>query len=160
MDFDKENKNSITLMRQRYPEKFPSEYTIFSHIHRGDKIFIATGCAEPQYLVNALIRFVEKHPKKFFDAEVFHIWTLGVAPYTDEKFKTNFRLNSFFIGDNTRAAVNRGAADFTPISLSEIPDLINRGLVPLDVALIQTSPPDGHGYMNLGLSVDIAKAAL
>lgn len=146
-------------MRQRYPEKFCSEEEIFSHIHRGNRIFIATSCAEPQYLVRALIEFVESHPKAFFDAEIIHIWTLGVAPYTDEKFKRNFRHNSFFVAENTRDAVNRGAADYTPISLSDIPNLFYRGLVPLDVAFIQASPPDIHGYLNLGVSVDLVKAA-
>ena len=155
-----EDKNSaIARMMNAYPSKCVSGDTIFSHIHRGDRIFIATSCAEPQYLVRALTNFVESHPKAFFDAEVIHIWTLGLAPYTDEKFRHNFRHNSFFISNNTRDAVNRGAADYTPISLSDIPDLFYRGLVPLDVALIQTSPPDGHGYMNLGVSVDMVKAA-
>ena len=150
---------TIDALKQKYPEKFASEYEIFSHIHRGDRIFIGTGCGEPQYLVRALIKFVESHPKAFFDAEVLHVWTLGVAPYTDEKFRHNFRHNSFFIGQNTRDAVNQGAADYTPVSLSEVPHLLNRGLVKVDVALIQTSPPDDHGYMSLGVSVDMVKAA-
>jgi acyl-CoA hydrolase/ribosomal protein S18 acetylase RimI-like enzyme len=146
-------------MRKKYPEKFVSEERIFSHIHRGNRIFIGTGCGEPQYLVDALIRYVESHPTAFYDAEVFQVWTLGLAPYAEERFKSNFRHNSFFISDNTRAAVNQGVADYTPIFLSKVPDLIYRGLVPIDVALIQTSPPDDHGYMSLGVSVDIVKAA-
>jgi acyl-CoA hydrolase/ribosomal protein S18 acetylase RimI-like enzyme len=159
MDIGMRDNELIDKMRGLYPEKFRSEREIFGHIHRGDRIFIATSCAEPQYLVRAMIDFVESHPKAFFDAEVIHIWTLGVAPYTDEKFKRNFRHNSFFISNNTRHAVNQGAADYTPISLSDIPDLFYRGLVPLDIAFIQTSPPDHHGYMNLGVSVDMVKAA-
>jgi acyl-CoA hydrolase/GNAT superfamily N-acetyltransferase len=146
-------------MRKKYPEKFMSEERIFSHIHRGNRIFIGTGCGEPQYLVDALIRYVESHPTAFYDAEVFQVWTLGLAPYAEERFKSNFRHNSFFISNNTRAAVNQGVADYTPIFLSKVPDLIDRGLVPIDVALIQTSPPDDHGYMSLGVSVDIVKAA-
>ena len=147
-------------MKKIYPKKFAAEEEIFSHIHRGDRIFIHTACGEPQYLVQALIRFVESNPKAFFDAEVLHVWTLGVAPYTDEKFKYNFRLNSFFVGNNSREAVNRGMADYTPIFLSQVPQLLKRGLVPINVALIQTSPPDAHGYMSLGISVDIVKAAV
>lgn len=146
-------------MRRRYPGKFVSEERLFSHIHRGETIFIGTGCGEPQYLVCALIKYAESHPKAFVDAEVFHVWTLGVAPYTDEKFKDNFRHNSFFVGVNTREAVNKGFADYTPIFLSEVPDLFHRRIVPVDVALVQTSPPDEHGYMSLGVSVDIVKAA-
>jgi acyl-CoA hydrolase/GNAT superfamily N-acetyltransferase len=146
-------------IRRAHPEKFGSEDSIFSHICRGNRIFIGTGCGEPQYLVRALIRYVESHPTAFFDAEVFHVWTLGIAPYADEKLKRNFRHNSFFIAKNTREAVNKGLADYTPIFLSNVPDLFYRGLVPIDVALIQASPPDDHGYMSLGVSVDIVKAA-
>ena len=146
-------------MRQRYPDKFVSEERIFNRIHRGDRIFVGTGCGEPQYLIQALIRYVESHPTAFYDAEVFHVWTLGLVPYAEERFKSNFRHNSFFISNNTREAVNKGVADYTPIFLSKVPDLIRRGLVPIDVALIQTSPPDPHGYMSLGVSVDIVKAA-
>jgi len=146
-------------MKGKYPEKFGSEEAIFGRIHRGDRIFIGTGCGEPQYLVRALIQYVQSHPKAFFDAEVFHVWTLGVAPYTDEKFKPNFRHNSFFIGSNTRDAVNKGLADYTPVFLSQVPRLLHRNLVPVDVALVQTSPPDNHGFMSLGISVDITKAA-
>jgi len=98
-------------LREKYPEKFVPEDQVFARIHRGDRIFISTACGEPQYLVSAMIEFVESHPKAFFDAEVLHVWTLGVAPYTDEKFKTNFRHNSFFISDSTREAVNEGLAD-------------------------------------------------
>jgi acyl-CoA hydrolase/GNAT superfamily N-acetyltransferase len=151
---------SVDEIKRRYPEKFAPENEIFRHIHRGDRIFIGTGCGEPQHLVRALIDYVSSHPKAFFDAEVFHVWTLGVAPYTDEKFRDNFRHNSFFIGKNTRGAVNEGLADYTPVALSQVPDLFRRRLVPVDVALVQTSPPDKNGYMSLGVSVDITKAAV
>ena len=149
----------IEELKKMYPEKFPSEGKIFERIHAGDGIFISSACGEPQGLVRALIHYLEANPKAFFDAEVLHVWTLGVAPYTDEKFKQNFRHNSFFIGNNTRDAVNQGMADYTPIFLSDVPNLFHRGLVPVDVALIQTSLPDDHGYMSLGVSVDIVKAA-
>jgi acyl-CoA hydrolase len=154
------NKDACKGLESIYPEKFVSEADLFSRIHRGDRIFISTGCGEPQYLVQALIHFVESHPKAFFGAEVLQVWTLGVAPYTDEKFKDHFRHNSFFIGNNSRAAVNQGLADYTPIFLSHVPDLFRRGLVPIQVALIQTSLPDAHGHLSLGVSVDIVKAAV
>ncbi len=154
-----EHQSLFEKLKTEYPSKFVTEENIFKHIHPGDRIFIATGCGEPQYLVGALIQFVENHPKAFFDAEVIHVWTLGLAPYTDKKFKQNFRHNSFFIADNTRESVNQGLADYTPIFLSQVPDLLKRKVVPVDVALIQTSLPDAHGYMSLGLSVDITKAA-
>jgi acyl-CoA hydrolase/RimJ/RimL family protein N-acetyltransferase len=157
---ERQTMKEVEDLKQAYPEKFVSEDEIFGHIHRGDRIFISTGCGEPQFLVNALIRFVESHPKAVFDAEVFHVWTLGVAPYTDEKFKYNFRHNSFFIGNDTRGAVNEGAADYTPIFLSQVPGLLERRMIPVDVALIQVSLPDAHGYVSLGVSVDIVKAAV
>ncbi|MDD5168357.1 MAG: acetyl-CoA hydrolase, partial [Syntrophales bacterium] len=146
--------------RQLYPEKFASEEVIFGRIHRGDTIFIGSACAEPQYLVQNLIRFVKSYPKAFVDAQVLHIRSLGVAPYATEKFKQNFRHNSFFIGDSTRGAVNKGVADYTPVFLSETPALFRHGLARVDIALIQTTPPDEHGFMSLGISVDIVKAAV
>lgn len=149
----------LETLKVRYPEKFASEETFFTRIHRGDCIFVSTGCGEPQYLVHALINYIEAHPKAFFDTEVLHIWTLGVAPYADEKFKDNFRHNAFFIGDSTRGAVNAGLADYTPIFLSQVPSLFKRKLIQIDVALIQTSMPDSHGYFSLGVSVDISKTA-
>jgi len=151
---------NLDRIKGEYSGKFVSEEGIFSNIHPGDRIFISTGCGEPQYLVQALINYVESNPKAFFDAEVLQVWTLGVAPYTQEKFKHNFRHNSFFIGNNTRDAINKGLADYTPIFLSEVPQLFQKKYIPVDVALIQTSYPDNHGYMSLGVSVDIVKAAV
>lgn len=145
--------------KKAYPEKFVSEDEIFSHIRRGDHIFVASGCGEPQYLVQAMIRYVESNPKAFFDAEIIHIYSLGLAPYAGAKYKANFRHNSFFIGNSTRDSINAGMADYTPISLSQLPSLLSSGAVQIDVALIQTSMPDAHHYLNLGVSVDIVKAA-
>ena len=154
------NERALADAREKYPGKFAPEEQIFGRVHRGDRIFIGTACSEPQHLVRALIDYVTAHPKAIFDAEVYHVWTLGVAPYTDVKFKQNFRHNSFFVGDNTRDAVNQGLADYSPVFLSQVPDLFRRKLVPVDVALIQVSPPDSHGFVSLGISVDITKAAV
>ncbi len=147
-------------LKKKYPKKFAKETTIFGNIRRGDKIFISTGCGQPQYLVKALINYLRSHPGAFYDTEVFHVWSLGVAPYADPQFSDYFRHNSFFVSDSTRAYVNEGVADYTPIFLSRAPELFRHKLVPLDVALIQTSLPDEHGYMSLGVSVDITKAAV
>ncbi len=152
-------KRSLDDWKKLYPEIFAGEEVIFSHIRRGDHIFVASGCGEPQYLVRAMVNYVESHPKAFFDAEIIHVYSFGIAPYTDPKFKHNFRHNSFFIGNNTRDPVNQGMADYTPISLSDVPALIKSGSVRIDVALIQTCLPDEHGYMSLGISVDMVKAA-
>ncbi len=150
----------LSGLQNSYPDKFVPLDQIFQHIHRGDRIFIGTACGEPHFLVGALTEYVDRHPKAFYDTEIFHVWTLGVAPYTQEKFKRNFRLNSFFVGSNTRTAVNEGLADYTPLFLSQVPKLFERGMERMDVALIQVSEPDKYGYMSLGISVDIVKAAV
>ena len=148
-------------IKDKWPGKFrDQERFIFQEIRPGNRIFVGTGCGEPQHLVKSLLDFVKDKPKAFLDAELINIVILGVAPYTDEKFQSNFRLNSFFIGDHTRNAVNRGAADYTPIFLSNLPQLIRSERIPLDVALIQTTLPDRDGRMNLGVSVDIVRIAV
>jgi acyl-CoA hydrolase len=93
------------------------------------------------------------------DVEVCQLLTLGEAPYLDPSFEGHIRHNAFFIGANARAAVQQGRADFTPVFLSEIPSLL-RDLRPIDVALVQVSPPDRHGYSSLGVSVDVVRAAV
>ncbi|MCI0470588.1 MAG: GNAT family N-acetyltransferase, partial [Candidatus Aminicenantes bacterium] len=151
---------SVKKWQDKYPGKFVSENEIFKNIHRGNRIFISTACGEPQYLVSALVKYVESHPKAFADTEIFHIWTLGLAPYTNAKYTYNFRHNSFFIGNNTRESVNVGLADYTPIFLSQVPKLLNSKRIPIDIALIQTSLPDKNGLVSIGVSVDITKAAI
>lgn len=150
---------ALNALKERYSDKFVPVQKAMKSIHRGDRIFVHTGCGEPQFLLRSLVEYIENEPKAVFDAEVLQVWSLGLAPYTDEKFKQNFRHNSFFIGNSTRSAVNSGLADYTPIFLSEIPSLFKTGHVAVDVALIQASCPDQHGYMSLGVSVDIVKAA-
>ncbi|HEQ78649.1 MAG TPA: acetyl-CoA hydrolase/transferase family protein, partial [Euryarchaeota archaeon] len=152
--------DNIEKMKQLYKEKFAPINEAFTHIHRGDHIFIGTACGEPQFLVNALVEFVKDNPKAFFDTELLQVWSLGVAPYTDSTFHSNFRLNSFFIGDPTRDAVNEGMADYTPLFLSQTSSMFKDELVPIDVALIQVSLPDPTGHVSLGVSVDITKAAV
>ena len=151
--------SDLDEIKRAYPVKFAALNSIFGHIHRGDRIFIGTGCSEPQYLVRALTDYLKANPKAFFDAEVFNVWTLDAVPIPEKEFVSNFRHNSFFIGIKTRKAVNSGRADYTPIFLSKVPDLFARKIVPLDVALIQTSLPDSRGYMSLGINVDVVKAA-
>jgi len=148
-------------LKRRYPKKFATNLQrVFEQIHGGDRIFIGTGCGKPSFLVHELVAYAERNPKAFADAQVLHIWTMGVAPYVKPKFEMNFRHNAFFIGNNTREAVNEGLADYTPIFLSQVPHLFNRKIVPVDVALVQLSSPDDHGYMSLGISVDIVKSAV
>ncbi|NLV17467.1 MAG: GNAT family N-acetyltransferase [Syntrophomonadaceae bacterium] len=147
-------------LKQMYPEKFTTEYRVFKNIKRGNKVFFGTGVGEPRYLVRALMEYLDKNPAAFFDVDIYYVWTLQEETDFYEKYKNNFRINSFFIGDPNRDAINQGLADYTPVFTSKIPKLFNRKAFPIDIALIQTSLPDEHGYFNLGVNVDIVKAAV
>ncbi len=122
-------------------------------IKSGYRVFIGSACATPQSLVRALTSAPAE------DVEIAHILTLGVAPYAEEALAGKFRANAFFISGNVRKAVWEGRADYTPIFLSEIPQLFRSGRVPIDCALVQLSLPDEHGYCSFGISVDITKPA-
>ncbi|HYA10244.1 MAG TPA: GNAT family N-acetyltransferase [Thermoplasmata archaeon] len=139
----------------RYKEKVRTAADAVATIESGNHIFIGSGAAEPQQLVQALV----KRAEAVFGAEIVHIMTLGVAPYVEPKWGDNFRHNALFIGPNVRDAVAQGRADYTPIFLSEIPRLFERGRVSIDVALIEVSPPDRHGYCSYGVSTDVVKPA-
>ncbi len=121
----------------------------------GSHIFIGSGAAEPQRLVEALTGL----GREVFGAEIVHILTLGRAPYAEANRGENFRHNALFIGPNVREAIAEGRADYTPIFLSEIPRLFETGRLAIDVALIQVSPPDSHGYCSFGVSTDVVKPA-
>jgi acyl-CoA hydrolase/GNAT superfamily N-acetyltransferase len=127
-----------------------------SGLKSGMRVFIGSGCATPQCLVKAL----KARAGEVFDVEILHILTFGDAPYAHRDLLTSFRPNSFFIGPNVRDAVNEGIADYTPIFLSEIPALFRRKQVHLDIALVQVSPPDPHGFCSFGVAVDVVKAAV
>ncbi len=138
-----------------YKNRLTDAKTALSRIRRGARIFIGSACGEPQLLVKTLIEV----SGNLADTEVIHFLDLGIEPYTDEKFTGSFRHNALFIGASSRAAIREGRADYTPVFLSEIPLLMQRGSMPVDVALITVSPPDNNGYVSLGISVDITKTA-
>jgi acyl-CoA hydrolase/GNAT superfamily N-acetyltransferase len=125
-------------------------------IRPGRRILIGSGAAEPLALVEALA----SHGAHLAGNDIVHLLTLGPAPYVAPEFASRFRHSAFFIGPNVRQAVQEGRADFIPVFLSEIPELLRNRRVRIDVALIQTSPPDAHGYVSLGVSVDIVRAAV
>ncbi|MDW8048287.1 MAG: GNAT family N-acetyltransferase [Nitrososphaerota archaeon] len=148
-------KSKEELRSRSYDEKKMGLKEALELIRTGDHIFVGSACGEPQYLVNGL---VEK-ASHLEDNEILHVHTLGVAPYTRPIYSERFRLNAFFVGINTREAVAQGRADYTPVFLSDLPRLIRRGMIPIDVALIQVTPPDEHGFCSLGVSVEITKTA-
>ena len=125
------------------------------HIRPGNRVFIGTGCAEPQELVRALVG----RSSSLADVQLVHLLTLGEAPYADKELSQHFSVNSFFIAENVRAVIQEGVGDYTPIFLSDIPRLFSSGQLPLDAALIQVSPPDDRGMCSFGISVDIVKSA-
>ncbi len=124
-------------------------------VESGMRVYIQGGCAEPETLVEVLM---ERAPF-VRDVEIVHMLTFGTAPYVAPEMAGHFRHNAMFIGGNVRDAVNDGRADYTPVYLSEIEGLFESGELQVDVALIEVSPPDAHGYCSLGIGVDTTMTA-
>ncbi len=141
--------------QEKFKDRIGTAAEAMKLIKPGNSIFIGTGCAQPQHLVNALTMYSEH----IYDAQVIQLLTMGTAPYADERFRERFTINTFFVADNVRHALKQGAGDYTPILLSDIPGEFESGRIPIDVALISVSPPDASGLCSLGVSVDIVKAA-
>ncbi|MFX0051338.1 MAG: GNAT family N-acetyltransferase [Candidatus Hermodarchaeota archaeon] len=139
-----------------YESKLTTPTAALSHIKPGDMIFAGSGCAEPRLLTLHLSN-MEIHTE---DNQIYHVISLGSAPYIKEQYSKRFRYNSFFITNNIRQAVREGKADYTPVSSRKLPRLFRKKILPIDVALIQTSMPDESGYVSLGVSVDVTKAAV
>jgi acyl-CoA hydrolase/GNAT superfamily N-acetyltransferase len=150
-------------MTKNYDPDWQEEYAALvttadaamTRLRPGQRVFIGSGCGEPLELVRALTRRSSALP----DTEIVHVLTFGEAPYAHKELTRYFRVNSFFIGENVRDVIQEGLGDYTPIFLSDIPRLFQTGQLPLDVALIQVTPPDERGMVRLGVSVDIVKSA-
>jgi len=140
----------------RYKNKIVPANVAISKIRRGTRILLGTGCGVPYHLVQEL----SKNAKQMADNEIIHLLTIGNTPSADPEFQAQFRHNTFFVSDNIRSAISEGRADYTPAPLSDIPFLFRTKRIPLDVALIQVSPPDEFGYCSLGISVDITKSGV
>lgn len=124
-------------------------------VRSGDRVFVHTAAATPQQLLPALVARPGLERVEFV-----HLHTEGAAPYVDPAHAGRFHTNALFVGANVRAAVEHGEADYVPVFLSEVPQLFRRGILAPDVALVQLSPPDAHGWCSLGVSVDAARAAI
>ena len=124
-------------------------------VRSGMRVYIQPGCAEPETLVEALMR----RGPDVYDVEIVHMMTMGCAPYVSPEMAGHFRHNAMFIGGNVRDAINEGRADYTPIYLSEIEQLFESGAMPIDVALLELSPPDSHGFCSFGVGVDTSLTA-
>ncbi|MGC9157791.1 MAG: acetyl-CoA hydrolase/transferase family protein [Terracidiphilus sp.] len=142
--------------REAYRNKCKDAAEALQAVRSGDRVWIQSGCGTPTVLVDALVaRASELH-----DVEIVHMKTLGGADYTRPEYKGIFRHRGLFLGDNVREAVAAGRADYTPIFLSEIEGLFLSGALPLDVVLMQVSPPDEHGFVTLGTTVDCTPNAI
>ncbi len=127
-----------------------------STIRPGDHIFVGSACATPRTLIQTL----EGMHKNLADVEFFHFLTDGAILYKGDTPQTNFKHRVFFVGTDMREAVKQGQADYAPVSIAQVPHMIDNGGIVVDVALIQTSLPDDHGFVSLGVSVDITKSAI
>lgn len=125
-------------------------------IKPGNRIYIQSAGGTPAALVNAMV----DRAAELKDISIYHLHTEGGAPYLDPQYENIFKLYSMFLAPNSRKAVNEGRADFIPCFLSEVPLLFRRGKLGLDVAMIQVSPPDVHGYCSLGIAVEASLAAI
>lgn len=125
-------------------------------VRPGSRVFIGGGASVPFALVDSMLR----QAAGFKDVELVHIHGLGATPWIDPQYGDVLRTNSFFLTPTLRDAVERGQADYTPCPMSEVASLFEDGPLPLDVALIQVSPPDAYGWCSLGVSVDVVKSAV
>lgn len=120
------------------------------------RVFVHTAVAAPQ----ALIRAMTVRAPELRGVEICHLHTEGPAPYAAPEHRESFHVSAFFIGANLQGAIASGEADYIPVFLSEVPALFKQGILPLDVAMVQVSPPDRHGFCSLGVSVDATLAAV
>jgi acyl-CoA hydrolase len=122
----------------------------------GDRLFIQGAAMTPHQLVEEMC----KQSDRLENIEVIHLHTEGQALYSEESYSSSFKVNSCFVGGNVRHSINSGHGDYLPIFLSEVHLLFDRGILPINVAFIQVSPPDKHGYCSLGSSVDVTLSAI
>ncbi|MBI4911169.1 MAG: GNAT family N-acetyltransferase [Acidobacteria bacterium] len=142
---------------ERFAHKVMGASEAVRKIAPGQRVFVGTACATPLTLVRAL----ESLPAPIPDVELLHFLTTGAVAHDAEgRAHTRYRHRSFFAGSDIRAALRQGLAEYVPLSIARVPELIRLGRIPLDVALIQVSAPDPFGYVSLGVSVDVVAAAV
>ncbi len=138
--------------------KFISADEAVKYVKSGDHIHLSSVASAPKVLIDALCRRGDAGELR--DVKIHHLHTEGEAPYADAKYEGIFFHQAFFVGGNVRKSVQAGYADYIPIFLSETQKLYRSGVLPCDVAMIQVSTPDKHGYVSLGTSVDATLAAI
>ncbi len=136
--------------------KYKTADEAISVIASGNRVYVHGSAQTPTHLLKA----VAKQADRLRNVEFVFITVYGDIQIDKPEFADSFKINSLFVSASIRDAVNEGRADYVPIFLSEIPDLFNQNILPVDVALVQVSPPDKHGYCSLGVSVDVARSAV
>jgi len=136
-----------------YESRFVSAEQAVGAIHSGQRVFLTGNCSVPQLLLAALVERADS----LDNVEMIQVLTVGPAPQAAPEMRGHLNINTLFISDNIRPAVQEGRADFTPCLLSEVPLLFRNGPLKLDVALIHVSPPDEHGFCSLGLEAGLTK---
>ena len=140
--------------RTWYKEHLFTPEQAVQQIKSGQRVVVAHACGEPSIILDALVA----NAAQYENVEIIHMVAMGKAAYCQPQYDKNFHHNAFFLGGSTRAAAAEGRVDFTPVYFSEIPSLLREDLRP-NVTLLQCSPPDAHGYVSLGVSVDYTKPA-
>ena len=139
-----------------YRQKTTTAARAVEVVRSGDRVYLHLGCAAPDTLTAALLQ----RSDRLCNVEIIHPVPFGNSDYALPEYAGHFRHNGLFLaGENTRRAVAEGRADYTPVSLSEYESLFSSPDLPLDVAFIQTSPPDAHGFLNMGVGVDCSFTA-
>ena len=147
---------NIRELKQLYPEKLTTAEAAVEMIRNGSRVFVGSGCGEPQRLIRAMV-----NNRGIEDAMIYQMYAFTLADYIeDAEFSKRFPLKLFFVSDLMRRATFEGKVDYIPAYLSEIPHLFNINQIGLEVALIQISPIDRFGFGSLGVSVDVTKAAI
>ena len=141
-------------MRPKISYVSPQE--ALSCIQSGNRIFVHGSAQTPTYL----LKHLAQEASRLQDVELVSITVYGDVFVDKPEYQGHFHINSLFVSESIRKAVNEGRADYVPVFLSEIPELFNQGILPIDVALVHVSVPDQHGYCSLGVSVDIARSAV
>lgn len=141
--------------RKRYEAKKVTADEAARKIPSRSRVVLGHAAASPVDVVRAMT----EQKECFEDVEIVHMLSLGKGEYMQEGMEPHFRHNALFVGGNSRKAIGRGQADFTPCFFSEVPKLFKEGILPVDVAVIQVSTPDQHGYCSFGLSTDYTKPA-
>lgn len=147
--------SSAGSWQERYQRKIVTASEAAQKLTSGDAVYIHSNAAAPASLIEGMLA----RAPHLRDVTILHLLTMGRAEYARKEFGESFRVHALFIGENVRKSVNEGRADYMPVFLSEIPALFERDIVPVDVCMIQVSPPDAHGYCSYGVSVDCTIAA-